>query len=115
MLVSAIGAGTSAWAFYSRVKGEVENAVSDLGFEAVHLFRPSLLTGDRKERRTGERLGIVFAKLVDPLMSLRPLAPYRAIPGERVAAAMVGAALSDTQGRQVHTFREMARLATEGS
>ena len=62
-LVSAKGADAGSRVFYSRVKGETEDAVAALGFDAVVIARPSLLVGDRESlgqpSRLGERLGTV--------------------------------------------------------
>jgi uncharacterized protein YbjT (DUF2867 family) len=57
LLVSALGASARSKVFYGRVKGELEDAVTRLGFPAVTIARPSLLLGDREERRPGEELG----------------------------------------------------------
>jgi uncharacterized protein YbjT (DUF2867 family) len=55
-IVTALGASAASTVYYSRVKGDIEAALAGLGFEALHLFRPSLLAGDRAEWRLGERL-----------------------------------------------------------
>ncbi len=47
LLVTALGADPGSRVFYSRVKGEVEDAVKRLPFDGIHLFRPSFLIGQR--------------------------------------------------------------------
>ena len=84
VVISAMGADPRSLVFYSRVKGEMEAAVAALGYESVTLLRPSLLAGERTERRLGERLGLYAARAFAPLIPLR----YRAIPADAVAAAM---------------------------
>lgn len=54
ILVSSIGADPKSSNFYLRVKGETEQAVGALPFEAVHMMRPSVLLGKREEKRSGE-------------------------------------------------------------
>ena len=54
LLVSALGADPSSSIFYNKVKGETEDAIGKLGFTSFHIFRPSLLLGDRNESRPGE-------------------------------------------------------------
>ena len=54
LLVSSVDADATSFFFYSQVKGEVENALRQLEFWALHLFQPSLLLGQRKEFRLGE-------------------------------------------------------------
>lgn len=106
-LVSALGADAGSRVFYSRVKGEVEKAVGELPFEAVHILRPSLLLGAREESRPAERVGQLFGRLAGPLF-VGPLARYRAVPAADVAAALVGCAESDAGGVHVHYPRPRA-------
>lgn len=110
MLVSAIGADPTSSVFYSRVKGETEQAVTALGFETLHIFRPGLILGERAERRTLEGLGMGLAPFLNPLM-LGPARVYRSIPAETIAHAMSGAAMSGLTGRHVHTYDAMTHLA----
>ncbi|MEM6287054.1 MAG: NAD(P)H-binding protein, partial [Bacteroidota bacterium] len=42
LLVSALGADAGSRIFYNRTKGEAEDAVRSVGFEAVQILRPSL-------------------------------------------------------------------------
>jgi uncharacterized protein YbjT (DUF2867 family) len=106
LLVSAIGANPRSQVFYSRVKGETERDVSAVAFAAVHIFRPSMLLGDRAESRLGERLSLPVFRMLTPLLA-GPLRPYRAIAAETVARAMIRAALGDTTGVRVHRYDEM--------
>ncbi|MBA4139442.1 MAG: NAD(P)H-binding protein, partial [Segetibacter sp.] len=53
LLVSSVGAKASARNFYLKLKGEVEKAIAEQHFESFHVFRPSMLLGDRKEVRLG--------------------------------------------------------------
>lgn len=101
LVVSAVGASGRAAAFYSRVKGRMEKAVGELPFEAVHIVRPSLLLGERGERRPAEKLGQLVAPLLTPLLS-GPLKKYRAIDADEVAAALVTLARSPATGVHVH-------------
>ncbi len=110
LLVSAVGASASSANFYSRVKGEAEDSVAALGYQACHVFQPSILIGERAESRPGERLGIAAAGVLNRLMA-GPLRRYRGIRAETVAAAMVGAAASDAEGRQTYTYDAIQRLA----
>jgi len=87
----------------------VEDAVRRVPFESVHVFRPSLLTGERAERRLGEHIAIVVAAIVSPLM-IGPLRPYRPISAETVARAMIRVALEGQRGTHVYRSDEIARL-----
>lgn len=101
LCVSAMGADPLSRVFYNRTKGEVENAISAVGIPAVHLFRPSLLLGNRNEKRMGERVGALFMTTFDFLFRGK-MAKYRAIPAEVVANAMVSIAITGPTG--VHIY-----------
>jgi uncharacterized protein YbjT (DUF2867 family) len=111
LLVSSIGADPRSPVFYSRVKGETERAVAAVGFQAVHLLRPSILIGERSERRPLERLMIGAFTGIAPLLA-GPLRKYRPIAAEVVARAMRAAARSDVRGTHVH---ESDRIAVMGA
>ena len=101
LVVSSLGADAGSRIYYSRVKGEMEAAVRDLPFRAVHIFRPSLLLGERQSPRIGERLGAALLALVQPLL-FGPLRKYRPVQASAVAAAMLKAAEDDGGGVLVH-------------
>ena len=106
-IVSAMGANAKSTVFYNRVKGEMENAVSRLGYERVVLARPSLLTGDRESlaqaKRPGEKLAAVTMRLLKPLTP----ANYRPIAAADVATALVRAVLAGASGHTVLLSGEM--------
>lgn len=93
LLVSSIGADPKARAFYPRVKGEVEQAIVDLGYRSTTIARPSLLLGERREFRLGERVASRLGFLM----------PARAKPVEAalVAAALVRCAAEDRPGVRI--------------
>jgi len=95
LVVSALGADAGSRLFYSRVKGEMEQAVAALGFERVVIARPSLLLGDRAALGQPPRRGEDWAaRLLQPVARWLPrrLRPIRA---EDVARALLQAALRD--------------------
>ena len=100
-LVTAMGADTGSLFFYNRVKGELEDALTRLDYNSLHLYRPSLLLGDRKEQRTGEKIGEYLLKVSDPLLR-GGLKKYRAIQARSVAKAMLFQAKRGVSGRFVH-------------
>ena len=110
ILVSSVGADSGSNNFYLRVKGELEDAVRALPIEAIHIFRPSFLIGDRKEKRAGEALGIRFARAANFLLA-GGLRKYRAIEAAAVARAMVSAANKDAAGCFVYHYDEIRKLA----
>jgi uncharacterized protein YbjT (DUF2867 family) len=87
--ISSVGANAKSANFYLRVKGELEDAILAM----PHLchpsaVRPSLLMGQRKEKRSGEYLGILLGQWLAPLLC-GSLAKYRPIHADDVAAQMI--------------------------
>jgi uncharacterized protein YbjT (DUF2867 family) len=103
LFVSAMGADPRASVFYSRVKGELERDVAALPFRAVVALRPSLLAGDRSERRLGEGLALA---LLTPLRGIVPR-NVRPVAAIAVARAMVAFAKRELQGFHVVTNGEI--------
>jgi uncharacterized protein YbjT (DUF2867 family) len=112
LVVTALGADAGSSIFYNRVKGEVEAGLSGLGIRELHLFRPSLLLGEREERRLAEGIGMALAKPLSALM-VGPLARYRAIDGADVARAMLKVALDETprEAVTIHESNAIERIA----
>ena len=110
VLVSSAGANSNSRNFYLRVKGETENAVSVVPFEAVHIFRPGFLAGKRDEPRPGERAAIAVAKRLSFVFA-GGLKRYRPIEAVKVARAMVAAAVEGRPGRHVYHWPEIIVLA----
>jgi uncharacterized protein YbjT (DUF2867 family) len=99
LLVSSVGASASSWFFYNRVKGELEDAVLALPFRSVTIARPSLLLGDRGERRPGEEVGKRLAFLVP--------GRYKPVEASAVARVLVSAAREDRPGRRIYESEEI--------
>ncbi|MDX9749624.1 MAG: NAD-dependent dehydratase [Flavobacteriales bacterium] len=104
-VVSAIGADAGSRVFYNRVKGEMEAGLNALGLPVLHIFRPSILVGPRKEFRLGERIGAVVMKAVAPLLPARA----RPMPHDVLAKALLNAVF-DMQGG-THSYRGIRALA----
>lgn len=105
-LVSAMGADAKSRIFYNRVKGEIEDALTQLTFEGLVIARPSLLVGDREALgqpvRTAERVATVVSRLLGPLIP----ANYRPIAATEVARALL-ARVPTNRGRVVLLSGEM--------
>ena len=84
-IVSALGASRSSPFFYSRVKGEVEQALRAMRWPSIAIFRPSVIAGERGESRPLERAS-------EHLLRLAP-ATWRPVAAADIAAAMVAVAL----------------------
>ena len=110
-VVSAMGASSKSSVFYSRVKGEMEEALSGLGFDTLVFARPSLLIGDRaalgQPVRSGEETGEKVARWLGPLIP----ANYRPINVKAVARALVQA-VRETKGRRIILSGELRKFLT---
>lgn len=88
-LVSAMGADANSRIFYNRVKGETEEALTQLAFKGLVIARPSLLLGDREAlgqpKRPAENIATVVSRLFAPLIP----ANYRPIAAAAVARALL--------------------------
>jgi len=109
-VVSALGADPSSRVFYNRVKGEMEQAVSQLGYPVLVIARPSLLSGDRdalaQAARPAEKLGLFAMKLLKPLIP----ANYRPVAATQVAHALLGAVHDTERGTRVLSSGEMQAI-----
>ena len=103
LLVSALGADRDSNVFYNQVKGELEDAISKVGFQSFHIFRPSLLLGSRGEKRAGEKVAKVVMKFFDFLIPKK----YKAIESSKVAKAMLLSASKDLQGQHIYESHGM--------
>jgi len=102
MVISSMGASAGSRVFYSRTKGEMEDALSDIGFQSLHIFRPSLILGDRNEKRFGEQMAAHAMKLLDRWMKGRA-DKYRAVHAATIAQAMTNIALVQAKGNHVYS------------
>lgn len=108
-VVSSIGAAEGSKNYYLRIKGEMERDIRKLGFEKSFIVRPSMLLGGRKERRTGEIIGKVLMKTVQPVLAGK-LKKFRAIHGRDVAKAMISL-LQGEAGNRIIESDELQQIA----
>lgn len=94
LLVSSIGADAKASGFYLKTKGELEEKLQSLGFEAFVSAQPSFLLGDRSEFRLGEKIGIAFATILSPIIPKK----YKGIQASTVARALITMANENRKG-----------------
>lgn len=104
LLVSSSGANANSKSPYFQMKGELENAIAALPFERISLFQPSLLTGERKGFRLGEK---VASFVLPTLCKLPPLKRYRPISGCEVTKKMIAVSLSSGNAREKFTLDEV--------
>ena len=94
--VSSLGANPNASGLYLKNKGQAEEALKQLNFPKLSIFRPSILLGNRKENRIGEKIGIFVMKSFSPLF-LGKMKKYKPIQVKNVAIAIVKVAENNFQ------------------
>lgn len=110
LLVSSVGADQESTFYYSRVKGELEEAIKDLPFWSIHIFQPSILLGERNENRWGEKWAGRIGKWIDSATG-GLLTKYRPVEAEVVAESMVNAAQGLREGLHIYPSHLLQALA----
>lgn len=93
LVISALGADAESSIFYSKTKGEMEQAVLAQNIEKTHVLQPSIIGGDRQEKRVAEKIGLVLIKFLQPLF-FGGLQKYRITEAEDIAQTMINLANS---------------------
>lgn len=94
-LISSVGANSNSKNFYLRVKGELEDAILELGFDSVYIFRPSFLIGTGgRHRAFSEKIFMRLAKVID-IFCIGSARKYRSINAEILAKKMVSTLNAD--------------------
>ena len=92
LLVSSTGSSSKSPFFYPKIKGQLEDSVSQLNFKQVHIFQPPML--DRGSfLRSNEKSGIKFLNMVNKLGILRSQMP---MPVDFLAKQMIRIANRDS-------------------
>jgi uncharacterized protein YbjT (DUF2867 family) len=102
-LTSSMGANATSRAFYLRTKGETERDLSAYGYPSLTIVRPSLIGGERGERRWAEALGLRVLAALGPVLPRR----YRIVPAERIAAGLLAAARAAALGVRIVESEEI--------
>jgi len=105
-LVSSLGANKKSFLFYSKTKGEIEEAITKIGFESLFILRPALLLGNRSTHRAGERIFQLFFTKLSFLIPKK----YKAIQAKQVAKAMIACMKIDQTGVQIIESYKISEL-----
>lgn len=109
-VVSAMGANPKSSIFYNNVKGQMEEAMKDINLNSLSILRPSIISGPRKEKRFGEKMGLIFMKVINPLL-LGSLKNYKAIKASDIAKALVHCVINKKEGTTIYLSGEIKELA----
>jgi uncharacterized protein YbjT (DUF2867 family) len=89
VLISSAGANPKSTVFYSKMKGQLDEAVLKLPFKNIFILRPGQLYGNRTEKRLGEKTGLSVMFFLNRVGILRK---YKPIHAHEVARAMINIA-----------------------
>lgn len=97
VLVSSLGADPKSSVFYSRMKGELDEAVAKLPFQKTVIVRPSILDGNRKEKRPAEKVSLAIMRFLSKII----LKKYHPTPVDLLANSMIKLALDNASGLRI--------------
>ncbi|MFT3947706.1 MAG: NAD(P)H-binding protein [Agriterribacter sp.] len=112
LLISAIGSNAESANFYVRLKGEVENAIQTFPYQSIDIFRPSLLMGDRKEKRIAEKIFQSIMPVFSFLM-IGGMQQYKPIHITVLAKAMCNAPFVNKAGVHIEVYKDILNLANQ--
>jgi uncharacterized protein YbjT (DUF2867 family) len=101
LIISSLGADANSGNFYLKTKGAMEDFLKDCTFESVSVLQPSLLLGNRREFRLGEKVAGFFMKTLSFLL-VGNLKKYQPIESETVARALFAIAQKNNKGFKVY-------------
>lgn len=96
-VITAMGSKKESAIFYNSVKGKLEEALEKVGFSSLYIFRPSLIVGNRTEKRLGEKLSIVIFSIVNVILPKN----YQSVKAKAIAKAMLHFAKNAATGKYV--------------
>ena len=106
MVVTAVGADPTSSVFYSRVKGEIQQDLCDLGFSRLDVLQPGLLRGERQEKRPVESMMKALAPIADRLMT-GSWRRYRSVHPATVAECLLALTNATEAGIFIHQYDAM--------
>lgn len=112
LVVSAMGANINSSVFYNKTKGEMERDVLAQNIKNTFVLRPSLIGGERKERRLLEKIGLAIFQVIEPLF-IGKLKQYKIINAETIAEAMISLANSTSHAEVIITSNEIKQISNQ--
>ena len=106
LVVTAVGADPASGVFYSRVKGEIQQDLCDLGFSRLDVLQPGLLRGERQEKRPVESMMKALAPIADRLMT-GSWRRYRSVHPAAVAECLLTLTSATEAGVFIHQYDAM--------
>ena len=111
LIVTSQGANAQSPIYYNQVKGRCEQALLALDLLGLKVFRPSLLLGNRIERRGGEVLFKVLIQAVSTPLKALGIPSFWSIEAAIVARAMLRVAMNENEGTVFYDAKAMVQLS----
>ena len=113
-VITALGSDENSSIFYNKVKGQLQEALKKLNFGQLYIYQPSLLIGDRKENRPGEKIASLVMPLFEFFM-VGPVKKYRSIHVTAVAKGILVTAENENKKLKIILSDEIQKLADSHS
>lgn len=110
IVVSALGANARSNIFYNKTKGEMERDVLKQNIHNTYILQPSIIGGNRKENRIGEKIGLAVFKLFQPLL-IGKMKKYRMIEAETIVQAMLNLANLNISTQRIITSENIKEIS----
>ena len=98
VLVSSLGANLKSSNFYLATKGQLEADLTSLHPAHLYIFRPSILDGNRIEKRPFEQLALKIMRVLGKMKFIHKYAPTSI---DTLSKQMIQYALSNSQGVKI--------------
>ncbi len=109
-IVTSLNANPKSSNSYLKLKGELEEELKKLNYPSLHIYQPSYLYGNRKEKRIDDKIMKPLSRLIDPLL-FGSLKKYRSTKAENVAKALINQSLKDLKGIFTYSSTQIQELA----
>ena len=110
IVVSAMGADKGSNVFYNKTKGEMEHDVLQQNIKNTFILRPSLIGGERNEKRVLEKIGLILFKVIQ-LLFIGKLKDYKIINAESIAQAMINLTNNTSNNDVIITSYKIKQIA----
>jgi len=111
LIVTSQGANAQSPIYYNQVKGRCEQALLALDLLGLKVFRPSLLLGNRVEKRGGEVLFKFLIQAVSTPLKALGIPSFWSIEAAIVARAMLRVAMNENEGTVFYDAKAMVQLS----
>lgn len=108
-LITAVGASIHSRISYVKVKGEIERDVIALDFKHTHIFRPSMIMGNRKKFHLVEKIMMAIWTVLSPFF-IGEMSRYKGMKANDIAKAMIKAAKHPFVKVRVYHWKDMKEV-----